>query len=214
MELLSQKLSPNLKIEKEKVIENCYIALKKIGIKQNNQYTSILLLANNKIKLPEWIDEIQKVLYIGNVTDKESIENNMNNYIVNASPMTMSTNFMTERNTIDYKYFIRDGYIHSSIKEGYIIVVHTSVPITSEGDILIQEEINLIEALVWYNVTEYLWTAMVRSPQQYAGLYQIANEKWSYYAINAKTASIFPKNEDELKGFRNKFMKILPNLYI
>ena len=41
---------------------------------------------------------------------------------------------------------------------------------------------------------------------------ELADREWSYYAINAKTASIFPKNEDTLRRILNKFARIIPNV--
>lgn len=188
--------------------------MKKIGLKQNNQESTLLKLNSHKVKLPIWIDEIQEVLHISSAQNKDILINNIDYYIKNADPVSLSSDFMYDRNTYEAKYFLRDGYIHSSLEDDYLVIIFTSVPITEEGDILLQEEIHLIEALVWYNVKEYLWRAMMRNPNQYAQLYQLAEREWIYYSINAKTASIFPKNKDELKALRNKYLRIISNVKI
>ncbi len=175
---------------------------------------SVLEVENYIVKLPTWIDSVERVIYPKGAENNNSIEENINYYLDHGQPMSLTDNILHERKTIDYKYFIRNGHLHTSIKNGYIILIYTSIPIDENGDIIIEDEIHLIDAVVWYNVKEYLWQAMVRSPNQYSKLYAYADSQWGYYAINAKTASIFPKNEDALRGLRNKYMKLLPNLKV
>lgn len=211
LENLIEKLPPNIKPDRERVIENIFIALKLMGLKQNNITDKLLYIDNNKVKLPVWIDSIEKVFYLNNVTDEDSFNNNKDYYINTASPMSLVSEFINERNTTDYKYIIRNGYIHTNIENGYIYLIYTSIPIDENGDPFIEDEINLINALVWYNVQEYMWKATVRNPQQFSAIYQEAKREWGYYSVNAKTASIFPKNEDSIRAFKNKHLRILPN---
>lgn len=120
--------------------------------------------------------------------------------------------FIQNRTTNWYQYLIRDEYLHTNIDKGTLIIIYSSIPIDENGEPLIPQEINLIEAIVWYNVKELLWTVMMKNPNQFSALYQKAEQEWSYYSIQAKTASIFPKNEDSMINLRNKYMKLLPHL--
>ena len=213
IENLMRKLPPTISVERETVIENTYEALKKIGIRQNNEYTSVLYLESNKVKLPEWIDEIQQVLYLDAV-NSDDIEEQLIYYINKAKPMSLVSNFIHDRNTYDYKYLMRDGYLHSNISTGYIIIIYTAIALDENNEPLIDDEINLIEAIVWYNIMQFMWQATIRNPQSFSPIYAEAQRQWGYYAINAKTASIMPKNEDELRGLFKKYLSLLPNLKV
>lgn len=185
-----------------------------MGIKQNNEVVSLLYVEENKTKLPEWCEQVNQVLYSG-ISDLDTILDNQDYYIDNSYPVALTEQLhFNNRISYDYKYFIRDNYIHTTIDEGYIFVVYNSLPLDEKGEPRIEDEVNLINAIVWYNITRLLWKATVRNPGQYSQLYQKAEQEWGYYAVNAKTASIFPKNEDELKGLRNKFLYLFPNVKI
>jgi len=159
-----------------------------------------------------WVDSIEAVYYLPSTYDVDKITDNIENSINSASNVSLSSSFFNERQAVDYKYLVRKNYVHTNINTGNLIVTYKSIPLDENAEPLIEEEVNLIEALVWFNIKEYLWQVTMRNPNQFASLLQKAETEWSYYAIQAKTSSIFPKNEDSLRYLRNKYMSILPKL--
>ena len=203
-------MTPAIQINEEEVIENIWNALKLIGIKQDNEYYLVLSIKDNKVKLPSWYDDILKVYWLSNDKTIEEIEENLQYYIDIAQPLSRTESFINNRHTTDKQYIIRNNYVKTNIDTGKLIIIYTAIPIDEEGMPIVPTEINLIEALVWYNIKEYLWQMTIRNPNQYSSLFQKAEQEWSYYSIQAKTTSIFPKNEDDLNRIRNKYMKLLP----
>lgn len=159
-----------------------------------------------------WVDSIEAVYYLPSTYNIDEIKDNIEKSINSAHNVSLSSSFFNERQTVDYKYLIRKNYIHTNINTGNLIIIYKSIPLDENAEPLIEEEVNLIEALVWFNIKEYLWQVTMKNPNQFASLLQKAENEWSYYAIQAKTSNIFPKNEDSLRHLRNKYMSILPKL--
>lgn len=185
--------------------------MKLIGIKQTDEYYVVLPITNNKVKLPSWWDEIYRVLLINTQDNITAIEEDLQGYIDNGIPVSRVDNFINNRETTDYQYLVRGNYIHTNATKGNLIIIYNAIPIDEAGEPLIPEEINLIEAITWYNIKEYLWNVTIMNPNQYSQLFKKAEIEWSYYSIQAKTASIFPKNEDSMKSLLNRYLKLLPN---
>ena len=214
IERIKRNLPSSIKINREEVIENVWEAMKLIGLKQDDNYYAILPIENKKVKLPLWIDNIEKVLYIPDGITINEIENDLNTYITKGLPVSQSSNFIADRQSDDYKYLLRNNYLHTNLDKGSFIILYNSIPIDENGEPLFNDDIHLIMALVWYNIKQYLWLVTIKNPNQFSQLFQKAEKEWSYYSINAKTENIFPNNEDSLKHLRNKYMKILPNLKV
>mgnify|MGYP007068283207 CR=1 FL=1 len=212
IERLQTKLPPSININRDVVIENIWRALKLIGMKQTDEYYLIKAIdSTQKIKLPEWLDSIEKVVWVSQDYRIDEIETNILDFSSRALLVPRTEELITERDMYSYQYLIRGNYLYTNAKVGYFIIIYNSIPIDELGEPLIPEEIQLIEALVWFNVKELLWQLTVRNPGQYSGLFQKAEQEWGYYSINAKTASIFPKNEDVKYYLQNKYLKLLPN---
>jgi len=214
LERLQRKLQPSMTITEDDFIENIWNALKLIGIKQQEEYYLVSSITDNKVLLPEWVDSIDKVLYLENNKTVSEIEQNLSYNIDIAKPMSQVDSFINNRHTTEGLYLIRNNYLHTNLSKGNLIILYSSIPIDEEGNPLIENEIHLIEAIIWYNIKEILWGLTIRNPNQYSALLQKAEREWSYYSIQAKTASIFPKNEDSMLHLRNKFMKLLPNFNV
>ncbi len=201
-----------IQINREEVLENIWTALKLIGIKSDDTFYLIIPITDTKVKLPSWIDNIERVLYINNKdVTLEDIDGDLNYYLSDAENVSLTDKFILDRETNDTKYIIKGNYLHINKNNGYLIVIYTALSLDEEGEPLIEDEVNLIEALVWFNVKELLWQLTIKNPSQYAALSQKAESEWRYYSVNAKTASIFPKNKDSLINLRNTYLKILPN---
>lgn len=186
--------------------------MKLIGIKQTDEYYLVLPIENNKVKLPLWLDQIDRVILVTNQDKITAIEEDLHGYINSGISMSRVESFVNnDRETIDYKYLVRGNYIHTSTSKGNLIVLYNAIPLDEKGEPLIPEEVNLIEAIVWFNVKEYLWNVTIMNPNQYSQLFKKAETEWSYYSIQAKTASIFPKTQDSMNTLLNKYLKILPN---
>ena len=214
IERIKRSLPDSIKINREEVIENVWEAMKLIGLKQDDNYYAVLPISDGKVKLPSWVDSIEQVLYIPKNVTISDIENKLQYYINTGISISQSDNFIVDRQSNDYKYLLRNNYLHTNLTDGNLIVLYNAIPIDENGEPLFNDDIHLIKALVWYNIKQYLWLVTIKNPNQFSSLFQKAEQEWSYYSINAKTESIFPNNEDSLKHLRNKYMKLLPNLKV
>lgn len=160
--------------------------------------------------------EIFLAMTIYGITYSEAVELLNNDSIKKELMSTLlaenkSASLIKQTNTTsDYTYVINNSYIKTNIKEGYLMIAYTTVPVDEEGYPLIPDSEMYKEALYWYVVTKLLYSkwllGTVRDRQ-----YESAKHSWNFYR-KAAYAEAMMMNADQLESMKNQYLKLYPEI--
>lgn len=111
----------------------------------------------------------------------------------------------------DLTYTIVPGYLRFNMKDGYVMLAYTRIPVDEEGYPMIPDHISFIEAVYWYIVTKLLYPKWVAGTVRDT-VYADARSSWVYYCKQAYGTAMMPKGVDELETIKNVWLKIAPEL--
>lgn len=110
----------------------------------------------------------------------------------------------------DLTYVVVPGYIKTNVKEGYIMLAYTRIPVDEDGYPMIPDDVSFMEAIYWYINMKLLY------PQWKDGrirdaVYYDARRSWNYYCKQAYGNALMP-NADQLESIKNAWLRIVPEM--
>ena len=110
----------------------------------------------------------------------------------------------------EIKYFIKPGYVSTSIENGYLKVNYDALVLDEDGYPMMPDMISYVEAVYWYiamklKYPEYLNGRLNRE------IYYDIQRSWNFYCKQAYGESLMPNN-DEMEAISNEWNKLIPEL--
>ena len=132
-------------------------------------------------------------------------------------PITQEITYSTEDDkenfvsfTEDLTYVLVPGYIKANVREGYIMLAYTRIPVDEEGYPMVPDNISFLDALYWY-ITMKLLYPQWRDGRVRDAVYYDARRSWNFYCKQAYGNAIMP-NTDTLESNKNTWLRVVPEL--
>lgn len=137
----------------------------------------------------------------------ETSTDSLGNTVKTEKTIKISSDINTPFNN---KFEINQGYIHTSIRTGYIVLSYLGMPIDNEGLPLIPDTEDYKDAIFWYNVTKYLYPLYLKNKIS-ENKYIDAKVSWGAARKRAYGNSIMPDTH-ELEVIKNNWLRLLPTI--
>ena len=115
----------------------------------------------------------------------------------------------TDRN-IDLSYVVAGNWIKTNVKDGYLMIAYTQIPLDDDGYPEVPNKFSFIEALYWYITMKLLYPKWVNGEVRDA-VYTEAKRSWSFYRKQAYAEALMPEG-DQLTSIVNTWNKLVPEL--
>ena len=122
-----------------------------------------------------------------------------------------STTSYNDNGSQSIKYTINNNYIKLNVKEGYIRLVYSAMPLDIDGYPLVPDESSFRDALYWYIVTHLYYPDWVLGTIR-DRVFEHAESKWRFYAKQAYAVSLLP-DIAQLESIKNQWLKLMPDLF-
>jgi len=209
-------------INREDVIEWVWEALSKIAAPaQYVEMYSLIKVQNYKGRLPSWLHEVKLVRYLTDdislYDNEQALEDARKSGIqlhLSLDPFLLSEGTTEGRYGLPVSnkvYILDQNYIKIPYQEAILEVVYNALPLDTNNEPLVPQEIYYIEAVKWYCVMKLAWRLYVMD-QTYQSIFQYAEREWLHYVNSASEKAKIP-NEDGLVALRNQYLRIVPNLH-
>jgi len=214
LERVKKLVPPSSEINREDVVELVWEVIQKIGSEVGYVTTrEIVHISNYVAILPAWLVEVHNVRLID--FSNELVTDDIHTVDLSKSiPFVDISGRSKQPSTTNYElqYKKEDKQLRTNVQIGNIIVDCKSIPLDEYAEPTIVEEPYYIDAVVWYVVKNMMWRAMMRNPAKYQSIFQVADRNSQFY-MRAANAKQHIGTEDSLRGMRNKYLKLLPDLH-
>lgn len=199
---LYRDLGSNTEINESDVIEWCSEALSLIGsYPQLKEVSLTLTLANHRVSLPCDFVYLKDINFQGHPLSW-STKSAVNNY--NCPDCDTIPKCCTENN-----FYIQDGILNSSIKEGDICIVYLGVPVDDEGFPLVPDNVYFDKALKAY-VTYMLDKQQFRRGILPEAVFARSERDWLFYVNSARGSANMP-DAQKMERLKNTWVRLIPN---
>jgi len=123
---------------------------------------------------------------------------------------TRDENVYETNKSLDFIYVVAGRYIKTNIKDGYIMLAYTTIPLDDEGYPKVPNNISFLEALYWYITMKLLYPKWVNGEIR-DGIYMEAKRSWSFYRKQAYGEALMPQG-DQLESIKNTWNQLIPEL--
>jgi len=124
--------------------------------------------------------------------------------------ITEDENFLETDQSLDYTYVVVGRYIKTNVKDGYIMLAYTSIPLDDEGYPKVPNNISFLEALYWYITMKLFYPKWLNGTIR-DGVYMEAKRSWSFYRKQAYGEALMPQG-DQLESIKNTWNQLVPEL--
>jgi len=161
----------------------------------------VVKIKNNRGKLPCSIIHLQSVF---------------RKYGDTLIPMITSTDVafqsdIQKRQSGQASYKLTNGYIHTSFKEGEVVIKGTTIMTDDDGLPMIPDNVKVIQAITSY-IQERIGFKLLMLGKIDGGRYGLLQQERSWYMGAADTAIRMP-NYDEFESWKNIFHKMILDQY-
>ena len=118
--------------------------------------------------------------------------------------------FLETDRSVDYSYVVVGRYIKTNVKDGYIMLAYTSIPMDEEGYPKVPNNISFLEALYWYITMKLMYPKWVNGEVR-TDVYSEAKRSWSFYRKQAYGEAMMPQG-DQLESIKNTWNMLIPEL--
>jgi len=107
-------------------------------------------------------------------------------------------------------YVVAGGYLKTNVRDGYIMLSYTSIPLDEEGYPKVPDNMSFLDALYWYIVMKSLYPKWVNGTIRDM-VYFEARRSWNYYRKQAYGEALMPQG-DQLESVKNIWNQLMPEL--
>lgn len=181
-----------------------------------------ITIANYKAKLPCELVTLDGVKYNGvplvysvgvygpeNKVQGTEVTNTLNRTTVDDQNFPMLGN-KTRSAALPYSYIVQDGYIHTNLQSGEMVLSYTGIEVDSNGFPLVPDDAaytSAITAYVQMMLDRKEWRAQ-RAPEAF---YRDSERAWRKFSTSARARGIMP-SVDKMETMRRMWTRILPNV--
>jgi len=119
-------------------------------------------------------------------------------------------NFFETSRTMDYVYVVSDGWLKTNVRDGYVMLSYTRIPIDEEGYPKVPNNISYLEALYWYINMKMNYPRWVNGEIR-DGVYFEMRRSWNYYRKQAYAEAMMPEG-DQLQAIKNTWNQLIPTI--
>ncbi len=198
---LYRDLGVNTEINEQDIVEWCAESLSMIGsYSQMEEVGVILEISNHSVKLPINFVYLKDINYNGKPLSwsSKSAANNYNCPECNQIPTCCT----------DYNFYIQDGYLNSSLKEGKLCLTYLSIPIDEEGYPLVPDDVYFDKALKSY-CTYMLDKIQFRKGLLPDAIYKESKQDWLFYVNSARGSANMP-DASKLDKIQKIWVRLIP----
>ena len=112
--------------------------------------------------------------------------------------------------SMDYVYVVAEGYIKTNIKDGFIMLSYTRIPLDEDGYPKVPNKFSFLEALYWYITMKLNYPKWVAGELR-DGIYFEMRRSWNYYRKQAYAEALMPEG-DQLTSIKNTWNQLVPDL--
>ncbi len=111
----------------------------------------------------------------------------------------------------DLQYSIKPGFIMCNVKDGYLKLSYTAIPVDEEYYPMVPDLASYQEALYWYISMKLLYPKYMRRELDETRYGSVQNS-WIYHSKQAYGDLMMP-NHDELESIANAWNKLYPEIH-
>jgi len=123
---------------------------------------------------------------------------------------TRDEEFLEVNKSTDFTYVVVGKYIKTNIRDGYIMLSYTSIPLDDEGYPSVPNKMSFLDALYWYITMKLYYPKWVNGTVR-DGVFFEARRSWNYYRKQAYGEALMP-NGDQLESVKNVWNQLVPDL--
>jgi len=154
-------------------------------------------------------------LYTLNYKDALDKINNQPNIRTLVSQMladkTIGNRYAYANTTFDITYLIKNGYIKTNVREGYLMMAYQAVPTDSEGYPLIPDDQSYLEAIYWYINMKLMYPEW-RQGRIRDTIYYDARRSWNFYCKQAYGNAMMPNGTEQMEAIKNVWLRLVPEI--
>lgn len=128
----------------------------------------------------------------------------------NVTYTTRDENYMETDSNIDYTYVIAGSYIKTNMKEGFLMLSYTCIPLDDDGYPMVPNDMAFLDALYWY-ITMKLYYPKWAEGRMRDAVYYDARSSWNYYRKQAYGNAMMP-NGDMMESIKNTWNRLVPEM--
>jgi len=123
---------------------------------------------------------------------------------------TRNEYFMETSRTMEYVYVVQGGYFKTNVRDGFVMLSYTRIPIDNDGYPKVPNNMSYIDALYWYITMKLNYPKWVKGELR-DGVYFEMRRSWNYYRKQAYGEALMPEG-DQLHAIKNTWNQLIPEL--
>lgn len=109
----------------------------------------------------------------------------------------------------DVQYFVKPGYIVTTVREGYLKIAYSAILTDTRGYPLVPDLSSYSEAIYWYVLMKLKYPEYLNGKLRREIYYDIQNS-WNFYRKQAYAEALMP-SEDEMISIKNMWHRLVPD---
>ncbi len=124
--------------------------------------------------------------------------------------MTRDEYFYETSRTVEYVYVVTDGYIKTNVRDGYLMISYTRIPLDEEGYPKVPNKMSFLEAIYWYITMKMNYPKWVTGELR-DGVFFEMRRAWNFYRKQAYAEAMMPEG-DQLNAIKYTWNQLIPEL--